>query len=35
MFTSVFVASGATRATIAGVLLVALWLATWWAVALP
>lgn len=35
MFTSVFMASGVTRATIAGVLLAALWLATWWAVALP
>ncbi|CAH5995594.1 hypothetical protein FMK96_15845 [Klebsiella pneumoniae] len=35
MFTSIFMASGATRAAIAGVLLTALWLATWWAVTLP
>ncbi|RBZ99873.1 hypothetical protein DM065_23555, partial [Klebsiella pneumoniae] len=27
--------SGAVRAAIAGVLLAALWLATWWAVTLP
>lgn len=32
MFTSIFMASGAA---IAGVLLAALWLATWWAVTLP
>lgn len=35
MFTSIFMASGATRAAIVGVLLAALWLATWWAVTLP
>ena len=35
MFTSIFMASAATRAAIAGVLLAALWLATWWAVTLP
>ena len=31
MFTSIFMASAAARAAIAGVLLAALWLATWWA----
>ncbi|ASV18878.1 hypothetical protein FPI77_22265 [Klebsiella quasivariicola] len=35
MFTSIFMASGAARVATAGVLLVALWLATWWAVTLP
>lgn len=35
MFTSVFMASGAARLAIAGALLTALWLATWWAVTLP
>ncbi|YAX42800.1 hypothetical protein ACCS19_05600 [Klebsiella pneumoniae] len=46
MFTSIFMASAAARAAIAGVLLAAraaiagvllaaLWLATWWAVTLP
>ena len=32
MFASVFMASGAARLAIAGTLLAALWLATWWAV---
>ena len=35
MFASIFMASGAARAAIACVLMAALWLATWWAVALP
>lgn len=35
MFTSVFMASGAARLAIAGTLLAALWLATWWVVTLP
>lgn len=35
MFTSIFMTSAATRAAIAGVLLAALCLATWWAVTLP
>ncbi|SAY58566.1 Zinc/manganese transport system ATP-binding protein (modular protein) [Klebsiella quasipneumoniae subsp. similipneumoniae] len=35
MFASVFMASGAARLAIAGTLLAALWLATWWAVTLP
>lgn len=34
MFASVFMASGAARLAIAGTLLAALWLATWWAVTL-
>ena len=35
MFTPVFMASAVTRLAMAGVLLAALWLATWWAVSLP
>lgn len=35
MFTPVFMASSITRVILASVLLAALWLAVWWAVALP
>lgn len=35
MFIPVFMASSAQRLLLAGALLAALWLAVWWAVALP
>lgn len=35
MFTPVFMASSVARLAVASVLLAALWLAVWWAVALP